>query len=78
MQIIIRSLWLGEDLKTAIDARRLHHQLIPMKVLHEQGVQEEILKGLEERSHTIEKQDRLFIEVFFIHLIDSLFSVLVL
>jgi len=57
-QAIIRSAWLGQDLKTAIDSRRLHHQLIPMKVLYEEGVDEELLRGLEERGHTVEQQDR--------------------
>lgn len=37
LQIVIRTLWLGQDVKTAVDARRLHHQLRPMHVLLENG-----------------------------------------
>ena len=31
-QVLLRLLFLGEDAKEAVDARRLHHQLLPMKV----------------------------------------------
>ena len=38
----MRSLWFGEDIKTAIDANRLHHQLAPMEVAYEEGTDEVI------------------------------------
>ena len=35
--VTIRNLWLGEDIKSAIDNPRPHHQLVPMKVFQEIG-----------------------------------------
>ena len=37
--VTIRNLWLGEDIKSAIDNPRPHHQLVPMKVFAEIGTQ---------------------------------------
>lgn len=34
---MIRNLWLGEDIKEAIDSPRFHHQLIPMTLNYEKG-----------------------------------------
>ena len=34
-QSIIHNLWLGDDIKTSIDTRRLHHQLAPMTLKYE-------------------------------------------
>ena len=36
-QVIVRNLWLKEDLKDSIDTRRIHHQLAPMQVSYEPG-----------------------------------------
>ncbi|XP_012250890.2 scoloptoxin SSD14-like isoform X2 [Athalia rosae] len=49
---MILNLWLGYDIKEAIDARRLHHQLFPMTVQNENGFSESILKYLHEIGHT--------------------------
>ena len=38
MQVLYRLLYLGQDAKEAVDARRLHHQLVPMRVQYEAGV----------------------------------------
>ena len=43
---IIRNLVFGEDIKAAIDGRRFHHQLEPMRVEFERGVTEDILIGM--------------------------------
>lgn len=34
----MRSLWFGENVKEAVDAPRIHHQLYPMEVMYEYGV----------------------------------------
>ena len=31
-------LYLGQSVKEAVDARRLHHQLVPMEIKYEEGV----------------------------------------
>lgn len=36
-QALVRVLWLGEDIKQAIDAPRIHHQLLPMILEYEYG-----------------------------------------
>ncbi|CAG7716058.1 unnamed protein product, partial [Allacma fusca] len=36
--VAIRSLWFDEDIKVAIDAKRIHHQLAPMEVECENGL----------------------------------------
>ncbi len=33
--VLLNHLWLGKNVKESIDAPRLHHQLVPMKVTHE-------------------------------------------
>jgi gamma-glutamyltranspeptidase/glutathione hydrolase/leukotriene-C4 hydrolase len=57
-QAIIRNQWLGEDIKSAIDARRLHHQLAPMVVSYEPGVPKEVLDSLEARGHAVSLVDK--------------------
>lgn len=37
-KVIMRHLWFGEDVKQAVDASRIHHQLAPMEVSYEYGV----------------------------------------
>lgn len=37
-QTIMRSLWFGENIKEAVDAPRIHHQLYPMEIMYEYGV----------------------------------------
>lgn len=37
MKALVRVLWLGEDIKQAIDAPRIHHQLLPMILEYEYG-----------------------------------------
>ena len=38
-----RHLYLKEDIKTAIDAPRPHHQLLPMKVFQEFGIRKVLI-----------------------------------
>ncbi|KAL5276837.1 hypothetical protein ACFFRR_002197 [Megaselia abdita] len=50
-QILMRILWLGEDIKQAIDAPRLYHQLVPNVLEYEYGVLEDVVKELEQKGH---------------------------
>ena len=36
-QVAARNLWMGEDIKQAVDARRIHHQLMPDVLKVEEG-----------------------------------------
>lgn len=49
--VIYRHLWLKEPLQTAVNAKRLHHQLAPMYIEYEEGFDREILDGLEQKQH---------------------------
>jgi gamma-glutamyltranspeptidase/glutathione hydrolase/leukotriene-C4 hydrolase len=37
IKAMIRNLWLGEDIKEAIDSPRFHHQLFPMTLNYEKS-----------------------------------------
>ena len=40
LQIIVHNLWLNDTIKEAIDAKRIHHQLVPMRVDYEKDLEE--------------------------------------
>ncbi|XP_012280874.1 glutathione hydrolase 1 proenzyme-like [Orussus abietinus] len=48
---MILNLWAGYDIKEAIDAYRIHHQLIPMNALNEKGFPQHILNYLNKVGH---------------------------
>jgi len=54
-QVLYRMLYLGEDAKQAVDARRVHHQLYPMVLNYEQGVTRWIVKGLQAIGHKVKQ-----------------------
>ncbi|XP_057663746.1 glutathione hydrolase 1 proenzyme-like [Diorhabda carinulata] len=49
--VLIRLLWLGENIKEAIDAPRIHHQLFPMEVHYEYGVLKDVVEKLRSLGH---------------------------
>lgn len=53
--VSLNNLWLGNNIKEAIDARRIHHQLFPMTLQYEEGILTEITDGLKELGHEVEK-----------------------
>lgn len=53
--IILRQMFFNETLLDALFAKRLHHQLLPMVIQHESGMDEEILAGLAERGHGLDE-----------------------
>ncbi|XP_046674035.1 scoloptoxin SSD14-like [Homalodisca vitripennis] len=50
--VTIRNLWLGKNLKEAIDEPRFHHQLLPMNVTYEYGVLKEVVDGWHNIGHS--------------------------
>ncbi|CAF3355169.1 unnamed protein product [Rotaria socialis] len=52
-QVAMLNLWFNENIKQAIDAPRLHSQLLPQSVLAEHGFDQDILKLLKKRGHNI-------------------------
>lgn len=51
----LRHLWLGDNIKEAIDAARLHHQLFPVNVENEPCFPDNILNELGKRKHEIKE-----------------------
>ncbi|XP_034934631.1 scoloptoxin SSD14-like [Chelonus insularis] len=51
---IVLNLWTGYTIKEAIDVRRLHHQLLPMRIEAEPNFPSAILNYLKSINHTIE------------------------
>ncbi|GFT38497.1 glutathione hydrolase 1 proenzyme [Nephila pilipes] len=52
-QVIMRTLRLGEDIKTAIDAPRFHHQLIPDNLICEENFPNNLLVELSKKGHNL-------------------------
>lgn len=51
--VTLRHLFLGEDIKTAIDGPRIHHQYLPNQINYELNFPKEILQSLVDRGHKI-------------------------
>ncbi|GLV46802.1 uncharacterized protein CBL_20949 [Carabus blaptoides fortunei] len=49
--VIMRALWFGQDIKQAVDAPRIHHQVHPMEISYEYGILQQIIEGLEALGH---------------------------
>lgn len=52
--VSLRNVFLGEDIKTAIDGPRLHHQFLPNKVWYEVNFPKDLLHSLLSRNHSIQ------------------------
>ncbi|CAF2653013.1 unnamed protein product [Rotaria sp. Silwood2] len=52
-QVAMLNLWFNENIKEAIDAPRLHSQLLPQEVVAEHGFDYNILQQLKRRGHNI-------------------------
>lgn len=48
---MLRYLYFNETLDEALSARRIHHQLIPMQIEYEAGLDEDIVEGLKKVGH---------------------------
>lgn len=54
-----RHIWMNDTLQDAISAKRIHHQLLPMKVFYEDGFDAEIVDGLRQIGHNVEPDNAL-------------------
>ena len=54
-QVIYRMVYMGQSVKEAVDARRLHHQLVPMRIVYEEGVTRWLVDGLRAAGHELTK-----------------------
>lgn len=52
--VSLRNLFFGEDIKTAIDGPRIHHQYLPDKIFFERNFDRDLLDSLEKRNHKLE------------------------
>eukprot|EP00128_Syssomonas_multiformis_P007599 Colp12_sorted_trinity150504_noHs@31971 len=52
-QVVLGVLSLGMDIKEAIDAQRVHHQLLPANVTVEPQFSPELIKGLQKIGHSV-------------------------
>jgi len=51
--IMANALWLGLDLKEAVDTPRIHHQLMPDELKYEPDLEKEVLEELRARKHKL-------------------------
>lgn len=49
--VILKNMIFGQNIKEAVDAPRLHHQLYPMRIFYEFGNLQQIISGLERKGH---------------------------
>lgn len=54
-QVIYRLVYMNQSVKDAVDARRLHHQLVPMRINYEDGVTQWMVDGLHNKGHNMTK-----------------------
>lgn len=55
--MLLRYLYFNESLWDAVHAPRIHHQLVPMRILYENGLPDEIVTELKAFGHAMEKAD---------------------
>ncbi|KAH8386874.1 hypothetical protein KR093_003251, partial [Drosophila rubida] len=53
--LLVRMLWQRADLKSAVDAPRFHHQMLPNVLQHEYGLLQADVSGLQARGHRCER-----------------------
>ncbi|KAH9504179.1 hypothetical protein Btru_065229 [Bulinus truncatus] len=48
-------LWLGDSIDSAVNRRRLHHQLLPPALQYEEGFEDAVVQGLTGLGHSVNK-----------------------
>lgn len=59
-QVFIRHVWLKQSLKEATDSKRFHHQLLPMNVMYEDGIDPNIIDGLRKMGHAMTEDKSVY------------------
>jgi gamma-glutamyltranspeptidase/glutathione hydrolase/leukotriene-C4 hydrolase len=49
--VLMRTIWFGQNIKEAVDAPRIHHQLFPMEIQYEYGTLQQVVDGLKAIGH---------------------------
>lgn len=49
--VVMRHLWFGDNIKEAVDAPRIHHQMYPMEINYEYGNLQQVISGLQKLGH---------------------------
>lgn len=52
----MRTLWFGENIKEAVDAPRLHHQVFPKEGSYEYGFLQQEIEGLQKIGHHLKRE----------------------
>ncbi|XP_043659104.1 glutathione hydrolase 1 proenzyme [Drosophila teissieri] len=55
--LLVRILWQEASIKAAIDASRIHHQMLPNVLLYEYGLLQSYVESLEDRGHRCERYE---------------------
>lgn len=55
--LLVRILWQEASIKAAIDASRIHHQMLPNVLLYEYGLRQSYVDSLAERGHRCERYE---------------------
>lgn len=53
--MLLRYLYFNESVRDAVRAPKIHHQLLPMRVIYEEGLADEIITGLGAMGHEMVK-----------------------
>ncbi|XP_072048477.1 glutathione hydrolase 1 proenzyme-like [Amphiura filiformis] len=57
--VAMHSLWFGDNVRESSERKRIHHQLYPPYVSYEEGIQQEVVRGLTNRGHEVESTARI-------------------
>lgn len=51
---------MNESLEDVVLAKRIHHQLLPMEIVHEEGFDQSLVDGLKEFGHKVVEKKKFF------------------
>lgn len=59
-QVFARHIWMNESLKDVLLAKRIHHQLLPMEILYEEGFDQSLADALKEFGHKVVEKKNFY------------------